>query len=102
MAVRVGVDTGGTFTDLMAWTDEGEIFVGTRGSIVFGHGAWWHTARPNQTARSRSCLLGMYLMPWFIPQEDMRGQLAQLAEPSELVQQLLCGKQHTPNTVGVY
>ena len=41
-------------------------------------------------------------MPSFIPQEDMRGQLAQLAEPSELVQQLLCGKQHTPNTVGVY
>ena len=84
------------------WTDEGEIFVGTRGSIVFGHGAWWHTARPNQTARSLSCLLGMYLMPWFIPQEDMRGQLAQLTEPSELVQQLLCGKQHTPNSVGVY
>ena len=27
MAVRVGVDTGGTFTDLMAWTDEGEIHV---------------------------------------------------------------------------
>jgi len=27
MTVRVGVDTGGTFTDLMAWTDAGEIHV---------------------------------------------------------------------------
>jgi N-methylhydantoinase A len=27
MGVRVGVDTGGTFTDLMAWNDAGEVFV---------------------------------------------------------------------------
>ena len=27
MGVRVGVDTGGTFTDLMAWTDDGQVFV---------------------------------------------------------------------------
>ncbi|MEZ5098617.1 MAG: hydantoinase/oxoprolinase family protein [Thermoleophilia bacterium] len=27
MAVRIGVDTGGTFTDLMAWTDDGRIQV---------------------------------------------------------------------------
>ena len=27
MGVRVGVDTGGTFTDLMAWTDDGRVFV---------------------------------------------------------------------------
>ena len=84
------------------WRDEGEIFLGKRGSVVFAHGAWWHTARPNRTDQSRSCLLGMYLMPWFIPQEDMRAQLEQLENPSELAQQLLCGKQHSPNTVGVY
>ncbi len=84
------------------WRDEGEIFIGTRGSVVFAHGAWWHTARPNKTDQSRSCLLGMYLMPWFIPQEDMHAQLEQLENPSEIVQQLLCGKQHRPNTVGIY
>ncbi len=84
------------------WRDDGEIFLGKRGSVVFAHGAWWHTARPNRTDQSRSCLLGMYLMPWFIPQEDMRAQLEQLENPSELAQQLLCGKQHSPNTVGVY
>ncbi|MCY4088000.1 MAG: hydantoinase/oxoprolinase family protein [Actinomycetia bacterium] len=27
MAMRVGVDTGGTFTDLMAWSDEGDVRV---------------------------------------------------------------------------
>ena len=27
MSVRVGVDTGGTFTDLMAWGENGEIYV---------------------------------------------------------------------------
>ena len=84
------------------WSEEGEIFTGIRGSVVFAHGAWWHTARPNKSDQKRSCLLGMYLMPWFIPQENMRAQLAQIEEPSELVEQLLCGKQHNPSTVGVY
>ncbi|MGY8825993.1 MAG: phytanoyl-CoA dioxygenase family protein [Candidatus Latescibacterota bacterium] len=82
------------------WRDDGEILEGAKGSVVFAHGAWWHTARPNQTQQPRSCLLSMYLMPWFIPQEDMRGQLAELENPSELARQLLCGKQHSPRDVG--
>jgi len=44
--------------------------------------------------------LGMYLMPWFIPQEDMPSQLAEIEAPSELVQQLLCGTQYIPRNVG--
>ncbi len=87
--------------DTSNWRQDGEILTGTRGSVVLAHGAWWHTARPNTTQQSRSCLLGMYLMPWFIPQEDMRGQLEALENPSELVQQLMCGKQHRPRDVGV-
>ena len=86
--------------DTKTWRDDGQILTGAKGSVVFAHGAWWHTARPNQTQQSRSCLLGMYLMPWFIPQEDMREQLAALENPSDLAQQLLCGKQHKPRTVG--
>jgi ectoine hydroxylase-related dioxygenase (phytanoyl-CoA dioxygenase family) len=82
------------------WREDGEILTGARGSVVFAHGAWWHTARPNTTQQPRSCLLGMYLMPWFIPQEDMRGQLEELENPSEQVQQLMCGKQHQPRDVG--
>jgi ectoine hydroxylase-related dioxygenase (phytanoyl-CoA dioxygenase family) len=82
------------------WRADGKVLTGTRGSVVFGHGAWWHTARPNGSEQSRSCLLGMYIMPWFLPQEDMAAQLADLHEPSDLVQQLLGAKQHRPYTVG--
>ena len=82
------------------WREDGKVLTGVRGSVVFGHGAWWHTARPNRTAESRSCLLGMYIMPWFLPQEDMGAQLTELEQPSELVQQLLGAGQHRPRTVG--
>jgi ectoine hydroxylase-related dioxygenase (phytanoyl-CoA dioxygenase family) len=82
------------------WREDGEILTGARGGVIFAHGAWWHTARPNTTRQSRSCLLGMYQMPWLIPQEDMRGQLEELETPSERVQRLMCGKQHRPRDVG--
>ena len=88
------------FSVPQAKRDEGEILTGTCGSVVFAHGAWWHTARPNITDQTRTCLLGMYIMPWFFPQEDMSSQLAELDNPSELVQQLLCGNQHVPRNVG--
>ena len=82
------------------WRDDGEIMVGQRGSIVFAHGAWYHSARPNITDQSRTVLLGMYLKPCFIPQEDMHGQLAQIDNPSEQLQKIMGGKQHRPKNVG--
>lgn len=82
------------------WIDEAEIVTGQRGSVVVMHGACWHTARPNQTDETRSVLLGMYMRPCFIPQEDMQEQLATLEDPSQLVQQLLGAKQYRPRTVG--
>ena len=82
------------------WREDGEMLIGTRGTAVVAHGAWWHTSRPNRTGRARSCLLGMYLMPWFIPQEDMRSQLARIDNPSELETQLLCGNQYHPRVIG--
>ena len=82
------------------WRDDGEILAGTRGSVVFAHGAWYHTTRPNQTDRTRTVLLGMYLKPCFLPQEDMHGQLAQIEAPSELVAKIMGGNQHRPRNVG--
>jgi ectoine hydroxylase-related dioxygenase (phytanoyl-CoA dioxygenase family) len=82
------------------WRDDGVVLEGKAGSIVLGHGAWYHTARPNTTDQHRCCLLGMYLKPFVIPQEDMRGQLAKIKDPSEMVQQLMAGKQHQPHSVG--
>ncbi len=82
------------------WRDDGKILTGRRGSVVFAHGAWWHTARPNHTDESRSCLLGMYMLPCFITQEDMRGQLMELHNPSELVREVMGENQHVPSNVG--
>ncbi len=83
-----------------AWKSDGEILTGMQGSVVFAHGAWWHTARPNQTDQARSCLLGMYMRPCVITQEDMRGQLDELENPSELVEQLMCANIHRPKSIG--
>ncbi|HJP29074.1 MAG TPA: phytanoyl-CoA dioxygenase family protein [Candidatus Latescibacteria bacterium] len=82
------------------WRDDGQVVTGQRGSVVLAHGAWWHTSRANHSDAPRSCLLGMYIMPWFLPQENMGAQLAELETPSELVAQLLGGNQHQPVTVG--
>lgn len=82
------------------WREDGVVLEGRRGSVVLGHGAWYHTARPNITDQYRCCLLGMYLKPCLIPQEDMAGQLAQIDNPSELLERLMGGKQHRPRSVG--
>ncbi|MDA1138799.1 MAG: phytanoyl-CoA dioxygenase family protein [Planctomycetota bacterium] len=84
------------------WPEEAENITGKRGSVVFAHGAWWHCSRPNQTDQPRSCLLGMFIRKCCIPQEDMRRQLDEIVEPSELVTHLMCGKQHQPRTIGEY
>lgn len=78
------------------WTDEAEILTGPRGSVIFAHGAWWHTSRPNRTDRLRSALLATYTHTFCVPQEDMRAQLASIEKPSELVTQLLGGNQYQP------
>ena len=82
------------------WLDDGKILTGKRGDVIVMHGACWHTARPNQTDQIRSVLLGMYMRPWFIPQEDMRSQLAELENPSDLVSHLMCANQREPRNVG--
>ena len=75
------------------WAVEGQIVKGIRGSVVLLDGLLWHTSRPNQTASSRSALLGMYSRPCCVPMEDMRGQLAQIKNPSEVAKQLMGANQ---------
>ena len=79
---------------------EAEILTGARGSVMVFHGAAWHSARPNRTDKARSALLGMYMRPFFITQEDMQAQLAKLENPSEIVQQLMGAKRFQPGIVG--
>ena len=81
------------------WHPEGEILTGVRGSVMVYHGATWHTARPNNSDKPRSALLGMYTRPCYITQEDMLAQLAFLQDPPEIVQQLMGAKRHQPGIV---
>jgi ectoine hydroxylase-related dioxygenase (phytanoyl-CoA dioxygenase family) len=82
------------------WPDEAVTVTGIRGSVVFAHGAWWHCSRPNQSQKSRSCLLGMYVRKLIITQEDMRAQLAEIENPSDEIKHLMCGNQHVPRSIG--
>ncbi len=81
------------------WLEEAEILTGRRGSVMVMNGKTWHTARPNVTDKARSVLLGMYTRPFYVTQEDMRAQLADLENPSELVQQLMGANQWKPGVV---
>ena len=55
--------------------------------------------RPNTSNAARSALLGMYTRPIYVTQEDMRAQLADLDNPSDLVRQLMGANQHQPGVV---
>jgi len=83
------------------WCEEGIILEGGCGSVAFAHGAWHHTARPNRSDDPRCALLGMYLKPCLIPQEDMHSQLAGMDSPTELERKLMGGNQHRPRNVGL-
>lgn len=80
------------------WSDDAEILEGPAGSVIFAHGAWWHTSRPNKTSRPRSALLVTYTHTFCVPQEAMRLQLDTLSAPTELERQLLGGDQYQPKT----
>ena len=79
---------------------DAEILTGQRGSVMVFHGATWHSARPNRSNKARSALLGMYMRPFFVTQEDMQAQLAKLENPSEIVRQLMGAKRHQPGIIG--
>ena len=70
--------------------------VGTRGSVVFAHGGWWHSSHPNQSDAPRSVLLGMYVSTIVLPMEDMRSQLERLDNPTEMERQIMGANQRFP------
>ena len=82
------------------WPADAQILTGCRGGALVFHGAMWHTARPNRSAKARSALLGMYTRPFFLTQEDMLAQLAKVEKPSEMVRQLMGAKRHQPGIIG--
>ncbi|MBV8754439.1 MAG: phytanoyl-CoA dioxygenase family protein [Hyphomicrobiales bacterium] len=79
-----------------AWTEEGTIFTGRRGSAVLMDGALWHTSRPNLTEAMRCGVLVKYIRSFCVTQEDMRLQLAAIKRPSKTVEQLFGAHQYVP------
>lgn len=66
------------------------------GSIIFAHGATWHSAGRNGSESPRIGLFVRYARSFIVPQEDLRAQLADVDAPSELVQRLMGSKQYQP------
>ncbi|MBN4073930.1 phytanoyl-CoA dioxygenase family protein [bacterium AH-315-E10] len=84
------------------WRDDAKILEAPAGSLILADGAWYHTARPNTTEQSRSCLLAMYLKDILVMQEDILDQLSQIKNPSETVHRIMGGDRRVPGTVGEY
>jgi ectoine hydroxylase-related dioxygenase (phytanoyl-CoA dioxygenase family) len=77
--------------------DDAELVIAPRGSVVFLHGALWHSQRPNLSTAPRTALLGMYLRPFCVPMENMRAQLEKIDHPTDLEKQMLGGNQRQPS-----
>jgi len=75
---------------------EARVLTGKRGSAIVANCAYWHTARPNLTQKSRSALVGTYIRSFCIPCTDLRWQLDKLDNPTDLERQLLGGNQFCP------
>jgi ectoine hydroxylase-related dioxygenase (phytanoyl-CoA dioxygenase family) len=78
------------------YDDEGVTVEAPVGSVIFAHGACWHSAGRNTTDASRTAIFGRYARSFIVTQEDMRGQLTAIASPSPLVERLLGAKQYVP------
>jgi ectoine hydroxylase-related dioxygenase (phytanoyl-CoA dioxygenase family) len=75
---------------------EGQTLHAPAGSVIFAHGACWHSAGHNRSDRPRIGIFARYARSFIIPQEDMKQQLSAVEAPSDLVQRLMGGKQYVP------
>lgn len=66
------------------------------GSIIFAHGATWHSAGHNKSRADRIGIFARYARSFLIPQENMRDQLAHVDKPSNLVRRLMGADQYEP------
>ncbi len=66
------------------------------GSLIFAHGACWHSAGRNDSADPRIGIFVRYARSFLIPQEDMRLQLPAIDNPADVVRRLLGADQYVP------
>lgn len=73
-----------------------------RGSVVFAHGACWHTMAENGTDAPRTGIFGTYARSYIVLQDDMKAQVPAIENPSPLVRRLLGAMQYAPQTGSRY
>jgi ectoine hydroxylase-related dioxygenase (phytanoyl-CoA dioxygenase family) len=78
------------------YDSEGSTPVAPAGSVIFAHGAIWHSAGHNTSPSPRVGIFTRYARSFLIPQEELRLQLAHLEDPPPLVRRLMCGEQYQP------
>lgn len=78
------------------WPADAVVAVGRKGSVLLAKGPYWHTARPNPTAVSRSAVMVSYLRAFCIPHTDMQRQLRNLHDPSASERTLFGMEQFVP------
>jgi len=75
---------------------EGQTLHAPAGSVIFAHGACWHSAGHNRSDSPRIGIFARYARSFIIPQEDLKQQLSAVEAPSDLVQRLMGRKQYVP------
>jgi ectoine hydroxylase-related dioxygenase (phytanoyl-CoA dioxygenase family) len=78
------------------YADEGITVEAPAGSLIFAHGACWHSAGRNTTDLPRTAIFGRYARSFIVPQEDLKPQLATIENPSALVRRLFGANQYVP------
>jgi ectoine hydroxylase-related dioxygenase (phytanoyl-CoA dioxygenase family) len=81
---------------------EGVTLEAPAGSLIFGHGACWHSAGHNTSRAPRTGIFGRYARSFIIPQEDMKYQLQAIESPPPLVERLLAKHQYVPTRTFPY
>jgi ectoine hydroxylase-related dioxygenase (phytanoyl-CoA dioxygenase family) len=82
--------------DDMDYSFESATVTAPAGSVIFAHGACWHSAGRNSSAAPRTGIFGRYARSYIVLQEDLKLQLSSIDKPTPLVERLLGVKQYTP------
>jgi ectoine hydroxylase-related dioxygenase (phytanoyl-CoA dioxygenase family) len=75
---------------------EGVTVEAPAGSLIFAHGACWHSAGRNASDDPRTGIFGRYARSFIIPQEDLKYQLPAIVNASPLLERLLGKNQYVP------
>jgi ectoine hydroxylase-related dioxygenase (phytanoyl-CoA dioxygenase family) len=76
--------------------DESVTIEAAAGTLIVAHGAIWHSGGRNRTDRPRTGIFARYARSYIVLQEDLKGQLAAIPNPSPLIERLMGKTQYVP------